>query len=237
MPALLLALLLTLPHGRGGRITHPVPKATLSAFGDSIAAGACGSPLDYQISLLLPAGYVHKSNAHAGETADQIAKRVLSEAATACLGEPCGTYVLEGGVNTLKSTGFDLTPDADVAAYALNGDDASVLGMMDAVDNLRTAQPYSAVILVGVLPYAGCDALTCPSLVRPGNRAALYNAALLAACAARPWLKCVSPYADFEDPDAPDYLKPAIACTDGIHLLTAGHAQLAAAVHAARRWR
>src|SRR5512144_1134337 len=121
MPSLLLALLLTLPHGRGGRITHPVPNASVGVFGDSIAAGACGSPLDYQLGLLLPGGYLHTNSAHSGETADQIAQRVLSEAATACLGEPCGTYVLEGGVNTLKSAGFDLTADATVADYALNG--------------------------------------------------------------------------------------------------------------------
>ncbi len=244
MPALLLALLLT-GTGRGYRITHPVPPASVSWWGHSIPAGACGAPAAAELGLLLPAGYAEFNAAHAGETADQVAGRIFTEAATACHGGLCGVYVVgPAAVNTLKLADFALTDDATVAAYALNGDGSTVRGVLDGVDQIHVIAPNAAVVLVGELPYAGCDALTCSSLVDPGGRARQYNADMLAACASRPWLVCLSPYADFEDighenpdDDNPDFLKPSLACADGIHLLTAGHAQLAAAVHAARAWR
>lgn len=236
--SLLLALLLSGAPGRGYAVSHPLPTATVSCRGDSIFAGACGEPICYEFGLLLPAGYSETNDAHSGETADQIAHRAIAEAATACFGGPCGTYAFNGAVNTLKIADLAEWADEDVAALALYGDGGEVLGMMDAVDFIHTTYPHAAVLEVGVLPYAGCDEDTCPpaALVRPGLRAAAFNAALLDACAARPWLKCVSSYPSFEDPDNPDHLKPAIACADGIHLLPGGHAQLAAAAHALRTW-
>lgn len=234
--SLLLALLLAAAPGRGYAVAHPLPTATVSCRGDSIFAGACGEPICYELGLLLPSGYSETNDAHSGETADQIAHRAIAEAGTTCFGGPCGTYAFNGGVNTLKIADYAEWTDAAVAAMALYGDGAEVLGMMDAVDFIHTAYPHAAVLEAGVLPYAGCDDATCPSKQRPGFRAAAFNAALLDACAARPWLKCVSPYASFEDPDNPDHLNPAISCADGIHLLPGGHAQLASAVHGLRTW-
>lgn len=225
----------------GFRLRHlrPGRPAAVGCFGNSIYAGACGEPVCAVLkSNYLAAGYAQVSHARSGETADQIAHRIQSEAATACFGVPCGVWAVEGGVNSLKLADFgaDALP-AVVANYALNGDDHEVLGMLDAVDWLHIVYPRSKVLLSGVLPYAGCDSATCPILIDPGPRARAYNTAMLAACAARPWLTCTSPYEDFEDPDNPDHLKPMLACPDGIHLLTSGHNQLAATAYGATLWR
>jgi hypothetical protein len=222
--------------GRGRAIQRNLPKATVGCAGDSIFAGACGHPVCYELGLLLPAGYVETNLAVSGETAHQIATRVMAEAATACVGEPCGTYLVNGPVNTLKHPANAGLSDAAVAELALNGDGASVLGMMDAVDFLRSAYPRARIGIYGVTPYAGCNEATCPGLIRPGPRAAAYNAKLLEACAARPWLMCAFPYAALEDPGNADHLRPDIACADGIHLLAGGHAEIAAMLHALRTW-
>jgi lysophospholipase L1-like esterase len=189
---------------------------------------------------LLPTGYVVVNLGASGETAHQIAARVLEGAATACVGEPCGTYVLEGGVNTLKSATYAASAAETVAAVALEGDGGSDgaddRGMIDAADFLRATYPTAQVLLVGVLPYAGCDVATCPSLVQPAARASAYNTALLTACASRPWLTCILPYAALEDPSQPDYLLPAYACADGIHLVNAGSAALAASIYSTGSW-
>jgi hypothetical protein len=144
--------------------------------------------------------------------------------------------VVEGGVNTLKNPAYDLDADAAVVDYALNGDDFSVLGILDGVDYLHQTYPYAPIILIGVLPYAGCDSLTCPSLVRPIQRATLYNAAMLSACAGRPWLMCTSPYSGFEG-STPGHLQTSLACEDGIHLKVPGASLLASYVWAVRLWR
>lgn len=222
MSGLILALLLA-GAGRGYRIAPPLPKATVSCWGDSIFAGACGTqPCAALKDDHLPGAYAYATKAMSGEMADQIAHRIISEAATACLGEPCATYAVNGGVNTLKSADVAVTPDADTVAYALSGDGATVLGMLDGVDWIHATYPRANVILFGVLPYAGCDNATCPSLVNPGNRARLYNAAMLSACASRPWLRCLAPYSAFEDPQNPDHGNPSMVCADGIHWQSAG---------------
>lgn len=123
-----------------------------------------------------------------------------------------------------------------MAELALNGDGASVLGMMDAVDFLRSTYPRARIGISGVTPYAGCNEATCPNLVRPGPRAAAYNAKLLEACAARPWLMCSFPYAALEDPANADHLRPDIACADDIHFLVGGHAEIAAMLYSLRTW-
>lgn len=222
--------------GRGRAIQRGLPKATVGCFGDSIFAGACGQSVCYQLGLRLPPGYVETNLAVSGETAHQIATRVMAEAATACLGEPCGTYFMNGGVNTLKEAGNAGLSDDDVADLALNGGDGSMLGMLDAIDYLHSTYPRAGVGISGVTPYAGCDNATCPSLVRPGPRAAAYNARLLEACAARPWLMCTFPYAALEDPENSDHIRPAIACADGIHLLVGGHEAIAGMLYALRTW-
>lgn len=233
------AFVLAAAPGRGYAVQSPLPKASIGVFGDSIPAGVGGTAVSQQLDSLLPVGYVGINQAVSGFTAHQIATRVMAEAATACLGEPCGTYVVQGGVNTLKGGEYAAeVDDALVADRALNGDGGALLGIMDAVDWLHATYPRATLLAVGVLPYKGCDPVVCPPLVnvRPGERAALYNAAFLQACAARPWLRCVSPYDDFEDPAQPDWLRPDIMHADGIHLLSAGHLELAASIKALRRW-
>jgi hypothetical protein len=190
----------------------------------------------FELGTLLPVGYVEANMAVSGETAHQIATRVMAEAATACVGEPCGTYFVNGPANTLKDAGNAVLTDAAVAEVALNGDGGSLLGMLDAVDYLHVTYPRATVGIAGVTPYAGCDMATCPSLVRPGPRAAAYNVALLAACTARPWLLCTFPYDTLEDPEEADHIRPDIACPDGIHLLVGGHAEIAALLYALRTW-
>lgn len=222
--------------GRGRAIQRNLPKATVGCAGDSIFAGACGQPVCYELGLLLPVGYVETNLAVSGETAHQIATRAMAEAATACVGEPCGTYEFNGAVNTLKGPANAAMSDAAVVELALNGDGAAILGMMDAVDHIHAAYPRARVGISDVTPYAGCNEATCPSLVRPGPRAAAYNARLLEACAVRPWLMCAFPYAALEDPGNANHLRQDIACADGIHLLAGGHAEIATALYALRAW-
>jgi hypothetical protein len=240
VPVIVHMLVLTLLAGGGsGRpVQRNLPKKTVGCPGDSIFAGACGTSVCSELGLLLPAGYVEVNKAVSGETAHQIATRMISEAPTACLGEPCGTYAGNGAVNTLKEAGNAGLSDAAAAELALYGDGASVLGIMDGWDWIHANYPRATKIATGVLPYGGCDGATCPppGFVRPGERAAAFNAAFLAACAARPWLRCISPYDAFEDPQNQDRLLPAIACADGIHL-NGGHDDLARLLKATRAWR
>lgn len=219
--------------GTGRIATHTPAKATIGTKGDSIAQGG---PLAVHVANLLPDGYRGFTGAFGGETADQIAHRVIAETATDCLGEPCGTWIVQGAVNTLKLPDYVLMTDEVVSEIALNGDGASILGMADAWDYLHATYPHNGIIAIGVLPFKGCDFLTCPFLVRPGERARTYNAKFLAACAQRPWLACLSPYADFEDPLNPDYLDPDIAYSDGIHLVQAGYVRLAPMIAALKSW-
>jgi hypothetical protein len=237
MPTLLILALLS-GVGRGRPVVTPPPTASLSCWGDSIFAGACGqSPCVPLRATLGTTGWMQSTHAIAGETADQIARRIMAEAPTACYGGPCSYYEVNGVVNTLKLADFVLTDDATVVDVALNGDRGSDgvndLGMLDAVDWIHGNYPHAKVTLWGVLPFAGCDSATCPVLVAPGARARLYNEAMLAACASRPWLACIDRYSAFEDSGNPDHLDPAIACSDGIHLLPGGASRIATYLYAA----
>lgn len=216
-----------------------VRPATVAFYGDSIAQGECsGTPPPVALDGLLPSGYTVANKGVSGETAHQIATRVVASASTACIGEPCGTYVLQGGVNTLKHAAFDSSATAAVADVALNGDGGSDgahdLGMLDAADHIRNAHPTARLLLLGVLPYGGCT--ICGTNPNPGPRAAAYNAALLNACASRAWLTCLVPYEAFEDPASADRLRPEYACGDMIHLVNAGSAALAQTVYDGATW-
>lgn len=225
--------------GSAGGGSAPLRAPIVAFYGDSLVQGVCsGTAPPVALDGLLRADYVVINRGVSGETAHEIAERVISGAATACLGEPCGTYILEGGVNTLKHGAFNEASTTTVVGVALNGDggadDAHDLGMLDAADHLRATYPRAQVLAVGVLPYAGCT--ICGINPSPGARAAAYNAALVSACASRPWLTCLVPYDDFEDPQNADRLLPAYACEDGSHLINAGSAALAQEVYDAGTW-
>jgi hypothetical protein len=238
MIALSLAILLAASPGRGTAVSTPTPMASVGVDGDSMMDGVCGTAVSLHLDAALPAGYVAINNAVSGHTAHQIATRIIANAATACLGEPCGTYVVEGGVNTLKQGIYDEEPDdAVVADIALNGDGAEVLGIMDGVDYLRAQYPNATILAVGVFPYASCTQVVCGTLVRPQARADAYSVAFLAECAARPWLRCANFYSAYEDPENPGNLRPDIACEDGSHMTTAGRVELADDIKAMRTWR
>jgi hypothetical protein len=183
-------------------------------------AGACSSRAACErVGDGLP-GAVVKNRAQAGYTAQQISDRYFAEYATACNGSECGTVVVQGIVNTLK------TGDAVTGVVEQTG-----LTTMKAIV-VHALQRGRRVVWVGPLPYASCDVATCPSLVDPGQRAATYNALMAAECTTLqrqyPRLRCIIPYDAFENPtdtnndgvdDAPpDYLKTDFACSDGIHL-------------------
>jgi lysophospholipase L1-like esterase len=249
-PYLLLALTLANPFAkfpgsanRGSASSGVTRPATVAWYGDSITQGECsGTAPPVALDALLPAGYSVQNLGVSGESAHEIYERVASGAATACVGEPCGHYVVQGAVNTLKAATYAASPAAAVASVALNGTGVCAVGTpdscgtLDSVDLLHANHPTARIFVVGVLPYAGCSALVCPSLVAPGARAQAYNAALATACASRAWLRCVSPYASFEDEVQADHLRASIACADGIHLEDEGSAELAATVYSAATW-
>jgi len=233
--------------GQGGH--QGAPRLPLVAwYGDSRTAGACsGTAPPAALDALLPTGYVVANKGVSGETAHQIYARVHSGAATDCRGAPCGHYVVQGGVNTLKGPAYAESAAEDVAVVALHGSnsDASAecsteeeddCGTMDSVDLLHSTQARARIVVFGEMPYAGCDNATCPGLVAPGPRATAYNARLQAECATRPWLTCLLPYEEMEDPENADHLLPAYACSDGIHLVNAGSAFLAQKVFNVGGW-
>jgi hypothetical protein len=232
--------------GSGSTVVRP---ATVAWYGDSITQGACSStPPPAALDGLLPAGYTVANEGIAGQTTHEIYTRIASAvvgvgASTVCVGSPCGHYIVQGAVNTLKSAEYAESTAASVAAIALNGSGvcnvavADSCGTLDSVDLLHTTYPQARIYALGVLPYAGCDFVTCGTLVEPGARAAAYNAALQTACASRPWLTCVIEYTAFEDPEAADHLKPPPdGCEDRIHLKDPLSAQLAQTVYDAGRW-
>lgn len=244
---LLSALLAATPFGpftgtaAKGSPPAPVPP-TVSFYGDSLAFGlGSTTPPPLALQGILPPGYVVVNRGATGETAHQIASRSISGWATACLGEPCKVYVLQGGVNTLKHPDFNAASTAAVAAAALTGNGGACAsgvshscGMLDAADALHLSRPSAQIVIVGVLPFGVCG--ICSAAPDPGPRARAYNAALLEACASRPWLRCASPYAVFEDAQTPNALSSTYGSGDGIHLKNAGSAELAARVLAAGVW-
>jgi hypothetical protein len=202
----------------GGSITPVLPNS-IGCYGDSIIAGACSviNPC-VRVSNAIP-GSSSSNDGVSGYTAAQISTcyftgvgGVCDPYSTQCVGEACGTLIIQGGVNSLKAPG-------------------AVTGVVEQ-ETLDEMQPIVVnalsrgrrVVWVGVLPYASCDLLTCPILVDPDQRATTYNALMMSACTAlqgtygSALLKCVSPYDQFEDPPGSGDLASEYACSDGIHL-------------------
>lgn len=212
----------------------PVPSSapaalpnSIGCYGDSIMAGACSAiNVCVRVSAAIT-GSISANDAVSGYTASQISTCYFTGVggtcdpyATQCLGDACGTLLIQGGVNSLKAPG-------------------AVTGVVEQ-ETLDEIQPIvlnalgrgRRVVWVGVLPYASCDVLTCPILVDPDERARNYNTLMMAACTAlKPTygslIQCVSPYSDFAmlgpAPDfTPGYLKTIYACADGIHLDDSG---------------
>lgn len=236
----------------GGGVSTIIRSASIGWYGDSLTRGACsGIPpperLDAALSAAGKPGYMVKNAGESGETAHEISVRAQAGSATACLGTACGHYVVQGAVNTLKSADFNASSAASVAQVALHGASsansgtcntavANACGTMDTVDFLRATHGNARILVIGVLPYASCNQITCPDLVEPGERALAYNAALQTECASRTWLTCILPYDTFRD-GATHNLKAAYACaTDGIHLKDEGSEQLAQEVLNAVAW-
>jgi hypothetical protein len=230
----------------GGGSASAARPATIGWYGDSITAGACsGTAPPAVLDGLLPAGYVVGNNGVSGETTHQIYARAASGAATACVGEACGTYIVQGGVNTLKMTSFsEGYTAAEVASIAINGsgtcdtEDADSCGTLDSVDLLRAQFPTAQILAIGVLPYASCMEPVCnaAALVDADARATAYNAALVLACASRPWLTCINPHDTFES-TTPGHIKAEYGCdTDMIHLEQAGSNEYAQQVYDAGDW-
>lgn len=204
--------------GRGGPSVAPLPT-TFAWYGDSIAAGACSATTPTaRLQSLLGAGWAGSTNAGdgtapavGGYTAAQIRTRYEATRDTACAGDRCGTYVFEGGVNSIVN---------GVSAAATLGD------MKAIVDDCRSLGRNC--VWYGILPFRGSaqgsDARTTAALS--------YNALMAAECATRPNVECLFPYAAFEDPANSGYLLPAYSC-DGIHLVQDGTNALAALAAAA----
>lgn len=192
---------------QGGTITPSLPN-TYMCIGDSIMAGACNSSSPCtRVQNGIP-GAITKQYAVSGYTAAQIRDQYFANYATGCNGEPCGTILVEGGVNSLKEPG------------AITGivEPATVATMLEIVDDALARGRI--VVWLDVLPYASCDIVTCPILVDPGPRALNFNALKASACAARagPNLRCVTMYTTFESLVTPNYLATQFSCSDGIHL-------------------
>lgn len=209
---------------KAGSAATPTPT-TFAWYGDSIAAGACSATTPTAALAASMPGWAGSTNvgdggapAIGGYTAAQIRTRYETYRDTSCLGQQCGVYLIEGGVNSIVN---------GVSAAATLAD------MVAIVDNVRSIGRRA--VWFGILPFRGSaqgsDARTLAALE--------YNALMATACAARPDVDCVFLYADFEDPLFPGYLRsrnhdssPDYNC-DGIHLLQAGTNAMTAAAKAA----
>jgi len=195
----------------GGSGTVP---STVAWYGDSIVHGACKEqpPPDALAQMLGPAWSV-SNHGVSGEFASNIRRRYEATWSSACQGEACGWYLIEGGVNSLKGTPHT-TPAAALEDMVAIVDDARARG--------------SQVVWFGILPFKGCT--LCNEDTSPGvARVREYNALMAQACADRPDVTCLQLYSEFEDPDRPDFLKPEYSC-DGIHLNQRSAEQLATRV-------
>lgn len=197
----------------GGSTSSSLLPNSLGCFGDSLVAGACSVVnVCTRVAAGIPGvSYTNAQNwAVSGHTAQQIRDRYFANYATACNGEECGSVLVQGAVNTLKTPG---AVTGEVEQQALDT-------MLEVVDHALGRG--RRVVWLAVLPYASCDEITCPVLVDAGARAREYNRLMAAACAsptrAGPRLKCVLPYTTFESSTTADYLDSQYACSDGIHL-------------------
>lgn len=186
---------------------------TMAWYGDSIIEGSCQelSPPAVLAQLLNPSWSV-SNHGVGGEAASQIRKRYESTRDSACEGEACGWYLIQGGVNSVKGEPH-CSPEAALEDMVAMVDDARARGRH--------------VVWFGILPFKGCT--LCEDTTAGVARAQEYNALMAQVCAARADISCVLLYSEFEDPARPDFLKPEYGC-DGIHLNQVGAERLAAQV-------
>jgi lysophospholipase L1-like esterase len=187
---------------------------TVAWYGDSIVAGACQEqPAPATLGQMLGPPWSVQNHGVSGEAAAHIRQRYEASWSTACHGQACGWYLIQGGVNSVKGTPY-VSPAATLADMVAMVDDARARG--------------SQVVWFGILPFKGCT--LCQEDTTPGVARALeYNALMAEACADRPDVICLQLYSEFEDPDRPDFLKPEYSC-DGIHLNQRSAEQLATKV-------
>lgn len=201
-----------------------VPRPTIAGYGDSIMAGAGSGDLMGIIKANLGingSAYYIKNYGVSGETAAQIASRVVAGAATSCGGRPCAYCVIQGGVNSIKGAGA-------ISASA------TMAHMTPAVDAARVV--CKRVVWLDILPFRGWaldlnDAAT-------QQRAKDYNTLMTAECASRSdttslgQLRCFFAYSTMEDPSNATYLLPAYT-VDGLHLSPTGGGVYAVGIVAA----
>lgn len=201
-----------------GRAVAPVAP-TVVGYGDSIMAGeGSGGTLLTHVIQQLPPGWFKVEAGISGQTADQIAARAVAGLATACGDKPCSVCVFEGGVNDVKGGG------------AVSGA-AAVDRMRVAIDYARATSVGGVpvcrrIVWVGLMPFRGWPFNQNDDATQ--QRAKDFNARMLSDCTSAPLagdvrVRCVFPYATFEAPDRPTYLKaPCDAAPngsgDGLHL-------------------
>lgn len=206
----------------GGGTPAPLLPTTFAWYGDSIAAGAC-SPRTPTLALqaLLNSGDVAGSTsggwagsgnagdgafpAVGGYTAAQIRARYFATRDTACAGERCGSYLIEGGINSLVNGATVQSTLDDMTAIAVNCRSLNRL-----------------CIWSNIMPCRGSP--NCDS-VNPAawTLAKQYNAAWTTACTSISGMNCVDVGAgsSFEKSGTDGYLPDAFTC-DGIHLTQTG---------------
>ena len=195
----------------------PAPSArplSVAWYGDSVADAVCDGlqPPAALAQLLGPSWFVADQTV-SGESPPHIRKRYEDASGLECQGQPCQWYLMQGGVNSLKGNPY-VTPEEALVDMIALVDDASA----------RNRQ----VVWFDILPFKGCA--HCIEDTTPGvARAREYNILMAQACAQRPDVTCLQLYSEFEDPAAPDFLKPEYTC-DGIHLNQAGVQRLVAEV-------
>jgi len=192
----------------GGSGTLP---PTVAWYGDSIVEGACQEqPAPTALAQMLGPAWSVNNHGVSGEAASNIRQRYEASWSSACQGQACGWYLIQGGVNSVKGIPY-ASPAATLSDMVAMVDDARARG--------------SQVVWFGILPFKGCT--LCKEDTTPGvARAQEYNALMAEACADRPDVTCLQLYSEFEDPDRPDFLKPEYSC-DGIHLNQLSAEQLA----------
>jgi lysophospholipase L1-like esterase len=184
--------------------------STVAWYGDSITEGSCKQQAPpAALAQLLGSSWFVSNHGVSGEAAEQIRQRYEASWDSACQGQACGWYLIQGGVNSLKGV-----PHTS-PAHAL----ADMVAMVDSARDRGRR-----VVWFEILPFKGCT--LCDDTTPGVARVREYNALMAQACAARPEVACVQVYSDFEDPVRPDFLRPDYGC-DGIHLNEAGAEQLA----------
>jgi hypothetical protein len=192
-----------LSSGGGGGGGADLPMS-FSWYGDSIIVGFCNDTAPADALLALLPGYAGTARwAQAGTTISDITAQYFTTKSFACGGEPCGTYIFEGGVNDCKNG--SCTPATMLSTFLTAIDDARADG--------------KRVVWSNIAPFATCSFCT-PDPAGGWVLAKQYNALWASACAVRPDVTCIDAGAGtaWEEPSTDGHLKTAWSC-DGIHWL------------------